>query len=172
MWRKSFSRPGLGGLPLDIQSRRERPPLQATVVNPKTSTLTPHCSSAPASKSAAHAVSMIADEGPQSPRNGTGLDTGLPGGLRIDPELSRSMVTTVVDRFDGCRLWSSRRGARQHHRKLVPSEHRKACDVGPNRDSWRACPRRLLRHRRADTLCSRRPDLPKKPAANAAFDLP
>ena len=73
MWRRSFSRPGDGGLPAFSQSSRDWPPFQARVVKPRISTLTPQRSSVRARMSAQTAATMI-------------------GRPRIEPELSISSV--------------------------------------------------------------------------------
>ena len=76
MWRRSLSRPGLGGLPAAIQRSRACPPFHARVVKPRISTLTPQRSSVRARMSALIAATVI-------------------GRPRIEPELSISSVTTV-----------------------------------------------------------------------------
>ena len=76
MWRRSLSRPGLGGLPSFSHFSRACPPFQARVVKPRISTLTPQRSSVRARMSAQIAATVI-------------------GRPRIEPELSSSSVTTV-----------------------------------------------------------------------------
>ena len=76
MWRKSFNRPGLAGLPAASHASRDCPPFQARVVKPRISTLTPQRSSVRARISAQVAATVI-------------------GRPRIEPELSKSSVTTV-----------------------------------------------------------------------------
>ena len=76
MWRRSFRRPGLAGLPAFIQLSRDCPPFHALVVKPKISVFTPQRSSVRAKISAQMAAIMI----------------GLP---RMEPELSNRSVTTV-----------------------------------------------------------------------------
>src|SRR6516165_7791328 len=76
IWRKSFRRPGLGGLPAASHASRDWPPFHARVVKPRISTLTPQRSSVRARMSAQVAATVI-------------------GRPRIDPELSKSRVTTV-----------------------------------------------------------------------------
>ena len=76
MCLRSFSRPGLAGLPAVIHASRACPPFHARVVKPRISTLTPHRSSVRARMSAHTAATMI-------------------GRPRIEPELSSSRVTTV-----------------------------------------------------------------------------
>ena len=76
MWRKSFKRPGCCGRSWFSQASRDWPPFQARVVNPKISTFTLQRSNVRANTSAHIAA----------------IEIGLP---RIDPELSKSKVTTV-----------------------------------------------------------------------------
>src|SRR5215212_60532 len=76
MWRRSLRRPGATGLPACSQASRDWPPFQARVVKPRISTLTPQRSSVRARMSAQVAATVI-------------------GRPRIEPELSRSRVTTV-----------------------------------------------------------------------------
>ena len=76
MWRRSFSRPGLRGLPSCTHFSRLCPPFQARVVKPSTSTFTAQRSSVRARMSPHIAATVI-------------------GRPRIEPELSISRLTTV-----------------------------------------------------------------------------
>ncbi len=76
IWRRSLSRPGFCGLFSLSHFSRDWPPFQARVVKPRISTFTPQRSKVRARISAHMAATII-------------------GRPRIDPELSRSRVTTV-----------------------------------------------------------------------------
>src|SRR5215510_12562324 len=59
MCRRSLRRPGLAGLPAEIQRSRDCPPFHARVVKPRISTLTPQRSKVRARMSALIAATVI-----------------------------------------------------------------------------------------------------------------